>query len=86
MIPAHHTESKMSPATQGVLPSGDYKEIRSVRVGSSSGARELFTRALRETADSGPGSDTEPSCHVDPNDGFGYKGAERRTLASVRGV
>ena len=22
MIPAHHTESKMSPATQGVLPSG----------------------------------------------------------------
>jgi hypothetical protein len=28
-----------------------YKEIRSVRVGSSAGARELFTRALRETAD-----------------------------------
>jgi hypothetical protein len=46
MIPAHHTESKMSPATQGVLPSGDYKEIRSIRVGSSSGVRELFTRAL----------------------------------------
>src|SRR5580704_19219689 len=41
----------MSPVTQGALSSGDYKEIRSVRVGSSAGARELFTRALRETAD-----------------------------------
>jgi hypothetical protein len=51
MIPAHYTESKMAPVTQGVLSSGDYKEIRSVRVGSSAGARELFTRALRETAD-----------------------------------
>jgi NAD(P)H-dependent flavin oxidoreductase YrpB (nitropropane dioxygenase family) len=51
MIPAHSTESKMSPVTQGALSSGDYKEIRSVRVGSSAGARELFTRALRETAD-----------------------------------
>ena len=53
MIPAHHTESKTSPVTQGVLSSGDYKEIRSVRVGSSSGARELFTRAKgnsRQTA------------------------------------
>jgi hypothetical protein len=53
MIPAHYTESKTSPVTQGVLSSGDYKEIRSVRVGSSSGARELFTRAKgnsRQTA------------------------------------
>jgi hypothetical protein len=40
----------MSPATQGVLPSGDYKEIRSIRVGSSSGARAALSMYQRAWA------------------------------------
>jgi hypothetical protein len=69
MIPAHHTESKMSPVmAKGVLPSGDYKEIRSIRVGSSSGARELFprgltSRCLRRPLPAFP-------CRMRPRDGF----------------
>ena len=51
MIPAHHTESKMLPAPRkAVLPSRNYKDIRSIRVGSSSGARELFTSLDMATA------------------------------------
>ena len=50
MIPAHHTESKMLPPRKAVLPASDYKEIRSLRVGSSSGARELFTSSDTATA------------------------------------
>ena len=50
MIPAHYTESRCRPHPRRIV-FWRYKEIRSVRVGSSAGARELFTRALRETAD-----------------------------------
>ena len=47
MIPAHHTETKSRPPRKAVLPSGDYKEIRPIRVGSSSGAREHTRASLK---------------------------------------
>jgi hypothetical protein len=71
MIPAHHTESKMSPATQGRiafwrLQRNSINQIWIV-VRRSRAIHWGLTQGKQPT--DGFGSDTEPSCHVDPNDG-----------------